>query len=57
MDRLNGKWVLISGASSGFVVHFAALLAARSANLFSWHDGESQRTNWRIPFTARVVCR
>jgi uncharacterized protein len=33
MDSLNGKWALITGASSGFGLHFAALLAARSVNL------------------------
>src|SRR5215813_179635 len=31
--NLNGKWALVTGASSGFGVEFAKLLAARSANL------------------------
>ena len=31
--NLKGKWALVTGASSGFGVEFAKLLAARSANL------------------------
>ena len=33
MDNVSGKWALITGASSGFGVEFATLLAKRSANL------------------------
>jgi short-subunit dehydrogenase len=32
MDDVVGKWALVTGASSGFGVEFATLLAARSAN-------------------------
>src|SRR5262249_15520434 len=33
MDNVIGKWVLITGASSGFGVEFATLLAEQKANL------------------------
>jgi uncharacterized protein len=33
MDNINGKWALITGASSGLGVEFARLLAERKANL------------------------
>jgi len=33
MDNVNGKWALITGASSGFGVEFANLLAGQKANL------------------------
>jgi uncharacterized protein len=33
MDNLNGKWALVTGASSGFGIEFAKLLAERKANL------------------------
>src|SRR5262245_40990800 len=33
MDNINGKWALITGASSGFGIEFATLLAERQANL------------------------
>src|SRR5262244_1545424 len=33
MENVVGKWALVTGASSGFGVHFAALLAQRKANL------------------------
>jgi len=33
MDSVSGKWALITGASSGFGVEFATLLAERNANL------------------------
>ena len=33
MDDVSGKWALVTGASSGFGVEFANLLAARKANL------------------------
>src|SRR5262245_33878686 len=33
MDELNGKWALVTGASSGFGIEFATLLAERKANL------------------------
>ena len=33
MNDLRGKWALVTGASSGFGVEFARLLAARKANL------------------------
>ena len=33
MDNVNGKWALVTGASSGFGVEFARLLAERKANL------------------------
>ncbi len=33
MDNLRGKWALVTGASSGFGVEFAKLLAERNANL------------------------
>jgi short-subunit dehydrogenase len=33
MEDLRGKWALVTGASSGFGVEFAKLLAERSANL------------------------
>lgn len=33
MDNLNGKWALVTGASSGFGIEFATLLAERKANL------------------------
>jgi uncharacterized protein len=33
METLTGKWALVTGASSGFGIHFAKLLAARKANL------------------------
>src|SRR5262249_43094050 len=33
MDNLSGKWALVTGASSGFGVEFAKLLAERKANL------------------------
>ena len=33
MDNVSGKWALVTGASSGFGVEFATLLAKRHANL------------------------
>ena len=33
MDNVSGKWALVTGASSGFSVEFANLLAERKANL------------------------
>src|SRR5437867_6028648 len=33
MDNVSGKWALVTGASSGFGVEFANLLAERKANL------------------------
>ena len=33
MDNVNGKWALVTGASSGFGVEFARLLATRKASL------------------------
>ena len=33
MDNVNGKWALVTGASSGFGVEFANLLTQRKANL------------------------
>jgi len=33
MNAIDGKWALVTGASSGFGVEFAALLAERNANL------------------------
>src|SRR5262249_46380914 len=33
MDRLMDKWALVTGASSGFGIEFAALLALKGANL------------------------
>jgi short-subunit dehydrogenase len=33
MENLNGKWALVTGASSGFGIEFAKLLADRNANL------------------------
>ena len=33
MENLNNQWALVTGASSGFGVHFATLLAERKANL------------------------
>src|SRR5215470_9050583 len=33
MENLYGKWALVTGASSGFGVQFAKLLAERKANL------------------------
>ena len=33
MDNVSGKWALVTGASSGFGVEFAKLLAERKANL------------------------
>jgi short-subunit dehydrogenase len=33
MDNLNGKWALVTGASSGFGIEFATLLAEQNANL------------------------
>jgi uncharacterized protein len=33
MENLHGKWALVTGASSGFGVQFARLLAERNANL------------------------
>jgi uncharacterized protein len=33
MDNVNGKWALVTGASTGFGVEFATLLAERKANL------------------------
>ena len=33
MDNVSGKWALVTGASSGFGVEFATLLAERNANL------------------------
>ena len=33
MDKVSGKWALITGASSGFGVEFAKLLADQKANL------------------------
>src|SRR5262245_47464071 len=33
MDEMNGKWALVTGASSGFGIEFASLLAERKANL------------------------
>jgi short-subunit dehydrogenase len=33
MDDVNGKWALVTGASSGFGVEFATLLAEQNANL------------------------
>jgi uncharacterized protein len=33
MNEIDGKWALVTGASSGFGVEFATLLAERSANL------------------------
>jgi short-subunit dehydrogenase len=33
IDNVNGKWALVTGASSGFGIEFATLLAERNANL------------------------
>src|SRR5215813_5373949 len=33
MNEMNGKWALVTGASSGFGIEFATLLAERNANL------------------------
>jgi short-subunit dehydrogenase len=33
MEDLRGKWALVTGASTGFGVEFARLLAERNANL------------------------
>src|SRR5262245_44939725 len=33
MNEIAGRWALVTGASSGFGVEFATLLAERSANL------------------------
>ena len=33
MDEVSGKWALVTGASSGFGIEFATLLAERNANL------------------------
>ena len=33
MENLNNQWALVTGASSGFGIHFATLLAERKANL------------------------
>src|SRR5262249_32806197 len=33
MDDVSGKWALVTGASSGFGIEFATLLAERNANL------------------------
>ena len=33
MDNISGKWALVTGASSGFGIEFANLLAERKANL------------------------
>src|SRR5262245_47085456 len=33
MDNVAGKWALVTGASSGFGIHFATLLAEQKANL------------------------
>jgi uncharacterized protein len=33
MDKVNGKWALVTGASSGFGIEFATLLAERKANV------------------------
>ena len=33
MKEMNGKWALVTGASSGFGIEFASLLAERKANL------------------------
>jgi len=33
MDNVVGKWALVTGASSGFGIHFATLLSERKANL------------------------
>jgi uncharacterized protein len=33
MDQVNGKWALVTGASSGLGIEFATLLAERNANL------------------------
>src|SRR5215471_8088439 len=33
MDNVRGKWALVTGASSGFGVEFATLLAEQHANL------------------------
>ena len=32
-DKMSGRWALITGASSGFGVEFAKLLADQNANL------------------------
>jgi len=33
MDSVTGRWALVTGASSGFGLEFATLLAQRGANL------------------------
>src|SRR5262245_35027615 len=33
MNEIDGKWALVTGASSGFGIEFATLLAERKANL------------------------
>jgi short-subunit dehydrogenase len=33
MDNVNGKWALVTGASSGFGIEFATLLAEQNANV------------------------
>ena len=33
MDNVNGKWALVTGASSGFGIEFATLLAEQAANI------------------------
>ena len=57
METLNGKWALVTGASSGFGIQFARVLAARNANLVlvARRTEPMERLAWELRENHRVV--
>ena len=55
MDNVNGKWALVTGASSGFGVEFATLLAERKANLMLAARRTESMESWPNNFGKNIV--
>ena len=54
MEHLRGKWALVTGASSGFGVEFARLLAERNANLILTARRTEPMEKRECPFVLRT---